>query len=214
MRTLKNGFGALILSIALFSCGNNDITNGSNNSSLATGGTLNGTIINYSAEVFDAIEFVDNQYNGISYGRCTPTADGKFSIKLSAPTTFKGDFSAISGVSGITISDPTTKYADAQAWVYKSNIGAGVLYKGNFMTLTSGSIPKGSTVSGLRYVDKNCTIKGSYSYDNTTLTFDLTLKKGWNEMVIIGLNSSTVSSLTTIPAGLQWRYFSGSENGN
>ena len=201
MRTLKNVVGALVLSLTLFSC--------SNNEEISLDGTINGTIYNYSAGVFDAIECLD-QNLGTSFGRCTPTADGKFSIKLSTPTTLNhfSDYGTV-----LTISDPTTKYVQTLLVIYKNNNMIGLILNCNFTTfagLSSSGLNVGNAYTTITYSDKNCTIKGS----NISISYDMTLKKGWNQVAGKKINSSTMSGTTTIlsgtttiPSDLKWRYF-------
>src|ERR1035437_2127148 len=183
MRTLKNVVGVLVLSVLLFSCGNQNAP-ATNNEEVSLDGTINGTIANYSVGVFDAIECIQLESSVTSLGRCTPSADGKFSMKLSTPTTFNYDFSNYG--TGITISDPTIKFIEAVLVIYKNNNPVGFILNCNFTTVNSFSsiydldsnLFIGNVCSVLINADRNSTIKGSRS----SVAYDMTLKKGWNEV--------------------------------
>jgi len=207
MRTLKNIIGTLILSVAFFGCSNQNAP-ATNNEEVLHDGTINGTISNYTAGAFDAIECIQLESSGTSLGRCTPSADGKFSIKLSTPTTLHNTYFS---ETGITVSDPTANYNQSVLAIYKNNNPIGFILNCNFTTVNSissiydleSNLLAGNAYSVLMYADKNCTIKGSIS----SVNYDLTFKKGWNEVVGKKVTSSSTSATTTIPSDLKWRYF-------
>ena len=196
MRTLKNVVGALILSVALFGCTSGDVS---------LDGTLSGTISNYTSGTYDVIKSMDGYSSSTILGSCTPGSNGSFSLKLSIPTlnTISGDL----GSSGITVSDSNAKIGITQGLsAYKSNSLVGYIYKTDMTANPTSSSTLSGTIVIFMYADRACTIKGSVDGGS----FDLSLKKGWNEVAGKYQQSSSNSTLTystSIPSNLKWRYF-------
>ena len=189
-------------------------------SSVSTDGVLSGTIVNYASATLDSVKVYDNS----SYiGRSSVTTDGKFSMSLSIPKLYK-----TGTIEGVTISDTTALVGNAIFYCYKAGIGTGELGKLNFNSKID-SIKSGMASCLFIYANKPFTMKGTrtdsfssgvYS-ENATYIYDITFKKGWNEIVIkIDAYSSTSSTSftekmiysNTITSDLQWRYFPNSSS--
>ena len=189
----------MLLLVLLFSC--------SSNEDILLNGSINGTIYNYNSGVFDEIKCIDN-HTGNILGHCTPTADGKFKLKLSTPNTLSYNFRVYG--TGLAISDTTSKYVQADLVIYKNNNEIGIIINCNitsFTTMNFSDLYVGKAYTIIIYSDKNCNIKGS----NNSVYYDMTLKKGWNEVAWERINSSTMSDTSTLPSDLKWRYFLFSE---
>jgi len=204
MKTTFKTVLLLCISLIIYSsCSKKDDTEpttDTNNQTVTADGIITGTISNYSAGAFDAIECIDA--GGNVFGNCTPTSDGKFSMKLSTPTNLQ----EIVAGSDVSVSDRTAKSTMVTMGIYKNNSPVGELFKCNF-TSYSSSIMKtaNNLMTVFMYFDKNCTIKGTES--KTSTTYDLNLKKRWNEVVLKVTGSSTYTLSSTIPTDLKWRYF-------
>ncbi|HEY5507503.1 MAG TPA: hypothetical protein VIK29_02445 [Paludibacter sp.] len=179
---------------------------------------LNGTIINYTSSEFDSVKvFGDNKY---FIGRGSITTAGKFSIPLFIPILTK-----YTPMEGVIVSDTSALTGSSSGFsTYKNSEGTGFLEKCNFTSYDSTNT-SGASCSDFVYADKEITIKGKNVYfgngvfegttRSITRVFNLTLKKGWNEVVIkTDLYSETSDNLTinrsytnVITTDLQWRYF-------
>ena len=76
---------------------------------------------------------------------------------------------------------------------YKNNEMVGHIYSSNY-----GFIPL--------YVDRKCKISGShfYSHNESTCTYNLLLKKGWNKVYTITIGKTSELTTTLPPRGLEW----------
>ena len=87
---------------------------------------------------------------------------------------------------------------------YKSNSLVGYIYKTDMNDDPLSSSFVNGTLLIFMYSDRACTIKDT----NTSHSFDLNLKKGWNEVAgTYQQSSSTLSYTTKIPSNLKWKYF-------
>ena len=117
--------------------------------------------------------------------------------------------------SSIVISDPETIGSSANIYATKNNSEIGSLVKCNF-THSTGTVIVGDAVAELLYVDRPCTIKGTYTYSGTSYTqiININLIKGWNEVFAkvttytqTGTNTTETLTITSsIPTDLKWRY--------
>ena len=204
MKVLKTVFQILFLSFVLVSCENADVT---------LDGTLQGTIDSYSSSSFNVVKFIDiNSNNETVLGSCTPTSSGKFSMTLSVPTlNTLGD-----EPSGVTVSDKNAQIGMGGILLaYKNSDIVGYVIKTD-MSSFSGSISEiNGNLALFMYADRNVTIKGTYTSGSESETYDLNLKKGWNEVNLemsVTSSTATVSISSTIPSNLKWKYFSESSS--
>ena len=205
----------LALSLALFSCNKTEVSV-SEKSSITNDGIFSGKIVNYSSTAIDSIKSVKSS-NSSLLDKSKVTTDGKFSMSLSTPILRK-----IGSKKGIIISDTTALIGNLEElYTYKNGSRTGVIRKCNFTTDSVNSA--GMSNSAFIYADRAITVKGTelYSYtfgdysENSTLNYNITLKKGWNELVVkIDAFSQTTTSVTStnsatniITSDLQWRYF-------
>ncbi|MEI6556149.1 MAG: hypothetical protein WCL70_11200 [Paludibacter sp.] len=204
MKILKTFCLIIFLSLVLVGCENADVT---------LDGTLHGTIDSYSSTSFNVVKFIDLQSSSETVlGSCTPESSGKFSMTLSVPS-----LSTLANAqSGISVSDKSAQIGmGGVLGAYKNANLAGYLIKTN-LTSFSGSITEiNGSLALFMYSDRNVTLKGSFSSGTTTESYDLNLKKGWNEVnfkMNMSSTTSTVSITGTVPSDLKWKFFSASSS--
>lgn len=208
IRTVLNFF-LIAQCIILFSCKKDDIEN-LGTPSISISGVLSGNIVNYSSGLIDSVKLDTDNMTGNS----AVSNEGKFSIIISIPETYK-----IGTVSGLEVSDTNAMMAwTATLYAYKNKIETGELTKCNYTSLDY-QYNEGMAYSLYWYSDRAISIKGPIEYKDNTLTsttkYDISLKKGWNELVMKNdLYSTTATdtimaaSLTNkIPTDLKWNYF-------
>lgn len=223
----------LTFSIIIFSsCNKNDdneSTTDSSNQLMTVDGNLKGVVSNYTSGTYDAICGYDSGFllnDGLSpnsgindlgspLGSCTITNKGNFELKLST-TTLTSVNSVVT--SGITVSDKNAKlggvgFGSLPMSIFmatKSNSIVGGLYKSDTMISSSGS-GSTATFSLFLYSDRDFTIngttKGSEMLYNLSLNYNLTLKKGWNE-VAMKMTTTSIDYSNTLPSNMKWFYIS------
>ena len=186
----------LALSVGLFSCSTGDVS---------LDGNLSGTISNYHSGLFDAINGYDGSTTTV-IGTATPGSDGKFSMKLSLPTLSTMG----TAPTGVTVSDVNVQGGT----MIHMQISLSGTYKGELIkcndTFTGSSDVSGQKVVTFMYLDRACTIKGTYSESGMTLHYDLNMKKGWNELMVTYISSTEQNASTTLSSDLKWKTFTGS----
>ena len=203
-KKLKVGLLATVLCLTLFSCGNADLT---------IGGNFNGIIADYASGTIDSIKVFSNSSADNIIGICAISSDGKFSTNLS--TSPGGTAIGNNMGTGVVVSDPATIGTSVYINVYKNKAKIGSLLKCNF-THSQSSPVVGDAMVGLLYVDRPCTIKGTYTSGSYTVIYDLSLVKGWNELAqkitayskTATTTTQTITATSIIPSDLKWRYFS------
>lgn len=193
---------------------------------------LSGKISNYTAGTIDSLKFCyaqDIQHIRLVLGRGAVATDGTFSIKLSTPPD-----SLLEGIgeteSGVTYSDITVKGCGSEhygiiAYKNKSVVGS-IVYANdvyNTVILRNGgywsNTDDGWSYCNPCYFDKNVTITGTHSDGSNTqsyqYTYDITAKKGWNNIYWqhnYSKSGSVVTesekTTTTLPANYKWYYYS------
>jgi hypothetical protein len=190
---------------AFYSCGKDEVSSAS--SSITSAGVISGTISNYGVSPVDSIHF--NGSNAIV------STDGKFSKTLSIPRST--DLYEIGLTDGLKISDVKALISELEIVpYYNSNSGGGELLKTNITeNMTS---PEGASLSMFLYCDRDITITGTGSEKGEIMeftgmmTFDLKLKKGWNEVVFkiekfsLTTGEATMKVSNTIPSDSKWLY--------
>lgn len=189
---------------AFYSCGKDEVSSAS--SSITSAGVISGTISNYGVSPVDSIHF--NGSNAIV------STDGKFSCTLSIPKS--ADLDEIGATAGLKISDVKALISDPVDIVAYHNDQNGELLKTNITeNMTSF---EGLSFSLFLYCDRDITITGTGSNKGEvmeftgTMTFDLKLKKGWNEMIFkiekfsLTTGDATMKVSNTIPSDSKWLY--------
>lgn len=195
----RNLFQVLFLSLVLVGC-NDDIT---------LKGTLSGTISNYSEGSFDGIQCKEDVSHNI-IGTGTPTSSGKFSIKLSMP--YLNDLS--STPSGLVVSDKFARIGSlSDIEIRLQGTIKGQLMKCNNI-FDGYSTLKGMELVTFMYSDRPCTITGYGLNGSISYTYDLKLKTGWNEVMLIQESANNQTLTTKIAKDLEWRcfFFNASQN--
>lgn len=182
-----------VLCLILSCCGNNP------DMSINTNNTMSGTLANYTDGTVDSLKCFS--YNHL-IGSCAVSRDGKFSITLPATGGIR-----IGKINNITVSDTNAIVSSPIYTVgIKNGIQKGVLYKSNITT--SSNTGTGSLKIVFCYSDRDLTIKGTDNVSTTeSIIWDVTLKKGWNEIALKTLSTQSLLYSTTIPNGLSWRLF-------
>lgn len=199
--------------ISFFSCQKNgDEKLPTDNSSISIDGVLSGKIVNYVANSIDSVKARNTDYVGTSKVLST----GYFSIGLTLPQLEK-----IGSLSGVMISDTTALGGSATITSYLNSYENGEVIKCNY---ANDSINKpGMAYSSFVYTDRAFTMKGTHEEtymegdisETSSTVYNVTFKKGWNEVVTkITSYSSTSNNLTSsvsmtnvITSDLQWYFF-------
>ncbi len=208
---MKTIFNLVLIAVCVtfFSCQKDDVSTG--NSSITSDGVISGKIVNYVANSLDSVKARNTNYVGSGLVLST----GEFTIHLTIP-----ELSKIGSLSGVAISDTTVMGGAVAIRAYLNNSIQGDLQRCNY---ANDSLNKaGLSYSSFIYTDKPLTLKGTHieTYtgggytENSTNFYDVTFKKGWNEVVFkITAYSSTTNSLTEsvsmtniIPSDLQWHF--------
>lgn len=208
IRTVLN-FILIAQSIILISCKKDDIES-LGSPSISISGVLSGDIVNYSSGLIDSV-MLDAYY---MTGKSAVSTKGKFSIIISIPETYK-----IGTVDGLEVSDTNAMMAwTSTLYAYKSKTKTGELTKCNYSSLVD-QYDEGMAFSLYWYSDRPITIKGPIEYQDSTYTsttnYDITLIKGWNELVMKNDLFSATTADTTMAASitnkilpdLKWHYF-------
>ena len=211
----------MVLVVAFYGCQKSDVSVDLN-SSVSSDGAFSGTIVNDSnridfIKVYDCI--VDN-YNvikdSIILGKSAVSTSGKFSLVLTKPILSKMGTSP----SGVVVSDTTAMVGYVAGFdAYKGGIKTGQINKGNYNLIDSTKVVISD--SQLMYSDMTFTIKGTeiYKYiyngitSNDTSNYNITFKKGWNEITYVESYSKTPTTVTiietnsnTVTSDMQWKY--------
>lgn len=208
IKTVLN-FVLISLCIIFISCKKDDIEN-PGTPSVSTAGVLSGDILNYSNGLIDSVK-LEAYY---MTGKSAVSTEGKFSMIISIPETYK-----IGNVDGLEISDTNAMMAwTSTLYAYKSKTKTGELTKCNYTSLID-QYNEGMAFSLYWYSDRAITIKGPIEYQDSTFTsttnYDITLKSGWNELVMSNDLYSVTNNDTTMAArltnkitdDLKWHYF-------
>lgn len=182
------------LCLILSGCGNNpDISTNTYN-------TMSGTITDYTNGTVDSLKCFSN--NNDLIGTCAVSKDGKFSITLSTPTGNK-----IGKINNVIVSDTNAIVSSpARTIGYKNGLQKELLYKCNITN--SSNLGISSVLIVLCYSDRDLIIKGINNVSSTkSIIWDVTLKKGWNEMTMELPSTQSISYSTTFPTGLNWILF-------
>lgn len=196
----------LVPLIITYSCTvkeDNEPSVNSKNQCITPDGVLSGTISNYAIGKFDILK-VSDIFNFTILNSCTVSSDGKFSMSLPIPSL--NTLSEVGAFPNAILSDENVHFGGAE-------LGYPIAYQGNSMVgyvirSNSSIIGNANIATFFYYFDRSCTIKGSGSLQalpGVTLEYDMSVKKGWNEIVVI-ISSTKRTYTTTIPSGLSWYY--------
>lgn len=110
----------------------------------------------------------------------------------------------------IKVSDKTAKVAAVESFLaLKDNdeIGMFICTNLSLSSLLGGGGVDNMSVIAYFYTDKDLKITGTESKDDYTAKFDVSLKMGWNTVVVnTSRNSLSVTSVKKIPSDYKW-YF-------
>lgn len=206
--TLK--FILFVIPVFFFSCQKDEITP-SVASSITSSGTLSGIISGYVPNTVDSVKAEVESLIGTS----KVTSTGGFSIGLSIP-----ELTMMHSLSGVAVSDTTAMTGTLSVGCFKNGILYSDLSKSS-CSVDSLIIP-GMSESLFVYSDRDFTVKGShtdiYTQGDFSITgirtYQVTFKKGWNELVSktnsysITTNNITeaVTLSNAITSDLKWRY--------
>jgi len=195
----------IVLVAAFYSCGKDEVSSAS--SSITSAGVISGTISNYGVSPVDSIHF--NRTTAIV------STVGKFSSTLAIPAS--SDLHKFEAATGMEINDINALVCEPINIVAFHNGRGGVLLKTNASeNMTSLD---GTSFSVFVYCDRDVALKGSVNggMDNVggldisgMMTYDVKLKKGWNEMILtieklsMITGEATIKLSSTIPSDLKW----------
>ncbi|MEI7675164.1 MAG: hypothetical protein WCJ03_00175 [Bacteroidales bacterium] len=235
MKTKNLIFGVAMLSLVLVSCSKKDEPASSVINPLSNDGTLNGLVSNGDAlnSTIDSVFFSiyhPTTHKTIYFWKVA-FKNGGFSTLLPAlPDNYLGtvtsvysNFSNSYGSGAFTISDATvllTNNVNIEAW--KNNIQGASFYRTNVtLAQTLEPSPKeGYSVAYFCYSNKAVQIIGTESDKRSTgetytKTINLSLKKGWNEIVETYTSTTATDLKSSVSAnnevtGTQWLLAQGS----
>ena len=217
----------LSLSVILFTSCNknvdNEPTTNSTNQIVTTDGVIKGIISNYTSGTYDAIVGYDSGFTltdgldphasidnlGSPLGSCNVGNNGSFTLNLSTTS-----LTSIGTVipSGVTVSDKNARLGGVGFGSFfisifmlsKSGSMVGGLYKSDAMAGGSTNV---AFFSLFLYSDRDFTINGTTqgTWRGGNMIYNLTLKKGWNEIGLKITNTSYEYS-NSIPANMKWFY--------
>jgi hypothetical protein len=165
---------------------------------------ISGTISNYSTTKVSSIVFDDKH-------TCEVSSEGKFTCNLGTPELSElSDLSELSTL-GLVVSDPKAMVVFLDCVPYFNEVHGDLMKTNITENMTPGV---GTEYSTFIYCDRDITIKGNkdgYVYSlGVKMTYDVKLKKGWNEMVgtivkvSLTTGEMTMNVSTTIPSDLKW----------
>jgi len=180
---------ALFVALSFVACKKDD--NGGGGSSTFDG-KISGTIVNVPAGTGDftmdayydnstSSEFSTTVHNGaFSMTLPTPPADMLYSVSEDMP-------------SSMQMSDSNT-------------LGTGIYFEaeGTEVRCVSTDNPITQEI-GLLYVDRDVTITGSQSQMGFAMTYNVSLKKGWNKVLQTATATSVTWTTSSIPSNLVWK---------
>jgi len=211
----------IVLVAVFYGCQKNDVSP-EVSSSISSDGAFSGTIVNDSNRIdfIKAYDYIVDSYNvfedSIILGKSAVSSSGKFTLVLTKPVLSKmGTYP-----SGVVVSDTTAMIGYVSGFdTYKDGKITGIINKVNYRLIdtTKAVISE----SQLMYSDRPFTVIGTeiYKYSsngiisNDTSNYNITVKKGWNEITWVESYSSTPTTVTTIETNsntvtpdMQWRY--------
>jgi hypothetical protein len=129
---------------------------------------------------------ISNHFNGFS----ATVSGGNASIILGTPN----DLDNIESGSGVTVTPSNAKYAWYRKAFSTSDKKYGLVYMKDMRNFATYC-----------YVDRDVTIKGSYTDSGSTEKYDLNLKRGWNYVFLSSNSDETlISYSSSIPSGSRW----------
>jgi len=181
-------------------------------SSITSSGTLSGTISGYAPNTVDSVKA--KVYVSL-IGTCKVSSTGEFSVGLSIPELYM-----IHSLSGVNVSDTTAMTGTLAVACFKKGVFYSELSKSSCSQ--DSLVMPGMSASSFVYSDRDLTLKGVHSDTYTSdgfswsdvRTYQITLKKGWNEL-IDKTNSYSISTTSvvythtisnTVTSNLKWRY--------
>jgi hypothetical protein len=115
---------------------------------------------------------------------------GKVTINLGVPKTLN----PASFPNGITVNPSDAKVGTASNYFFTSD--------GNYML----TVKPDDDLVLLTYADKDVTVKGQFTQSGGTTIFNMSLKAGWNYMIMQDNGTTTTAtSYTSLPAGYNWQ---------
>jgi len=182
---------ALLVALSFVSCKKDDNGDGGGGGSSAFDGTISGKIVNPPAGIGD---FTLGGYYGYIYGTpdiSTTVHNGAFSLTLTAPPA--GKLSPFSDhYPGAQPSDPNVRMAEI-------DFGAGS-YGGIICASANGNL-----IAHFIYVDNDVTVSGTYNDVGLKLSYNMSLKRGWNKVLATWTSSSETYTTDNIPSNLVWQ---------
>jgi hypothetical protein len=218
----KTAFNLILVAVCItfFSCQKDEnLSTGS--SSITNDGVISGKIVNYVPNSMDSVIAMFNGLTIFATGTGTVSTTGDFSMRLSVPQLIK-----VATLSGVTVSDTASIGRSAIIFSSFNSSLNGTLLKCNYAN--GDEYKAGRAHSMFVYTDRSFTMKGTnvdsstsngLVWNTTTTVYDVTFKKGWNEVVCKNISySSTLEGETmseaysnNITSDLQWHYFKSDE---
>ena len=215
----------MVLVAAFNGCQKSDVSPGFS-SSISRDGAFSGTIVNDSNRIdfIKAYDCIVDRYNvtedSLILGKSAVSSNGKFSLVLPKPILGKMESKIGIFPRGVVVSDTTAMVGYVDGFdAYKGGIIIGSINKRNYNLIDSTKVVISD--SQLMYSDRTFTIKGTEIYkniydgitSNDTSNYNITFKKGWNEITWVENYSKTPTTITiietnsnTVTSDMQWKY--------
>jgi len=223
------------ISILITGCSKDDDVATVASGAFTASGDVNDIIDGANSGNVDSLYFMIESaidYDDLVVGKAK-VQNGAFSVKLDSiqrKHLFKVKLSELMGDDGLvssnmSISDTTAYMTEEDGLIieaYKSNKSVGSIYRTNYTLsqVNDEQLLKGFAYGNYIYCNKGFTIKGTSKYTertgNTTWethynTYDMVLRKGWNEIVyqitdISGSDISVSIVANTEPSGMRWLF--------
>jgi hypothetical protein len=199
---IKHLLPILVLMFMLFSCNNTE--------DIKTNGILTGSISNLKSDTIDSVLCISTSFDNI-IGRCEYTQNNKFTLTFSTPFLFQiGNFG-----SAVDVSDTTVNYGTAEMYTLRKGNINGFILKSNFSHDPDKDMTVGDAFEIYMYVDKVCGLKGSNTVGSVTRTYNLSLKTGWNNVLVKmtefttngTVSKATFSYSSKVAGELKWTYY-------
>lgn len=182
-----------------------------------TYGYINGYIEDYEPTIFDSVCCFDYKIDSATsaytnfhkVGKIDVNSTGYFSAVLSEPLNKHAILSRIERVFSISDSTVHIGYLRLQAYKYGNPIGYIIKCTDDFYYKQGLN-----NYSTMIYVDKAVTINGTFYPNRNSMTYNLDLKKGWNEVIntysfiLQSDNKYNINILVsnTTTENLKWRF--------
>jgi len=144
---------------------------------------------------------------------------GEFKLTLKSPPTAEVHISGLNEKvkESVNVSNPDVRMTISSMFIAYDEKGSHIGYfrhigKPSDKDVYDGDVYDGDVVVCYVYVDRDCTMTGTFEYAGGEATFDWSLKKGWNISYVkktVGIDSDYVIEVLTTqkPSNFNWNWY-------